>query len=88
MYVISAMFRFSVKWEILRQDTRQDLSTDIKGMSFIDVPANGKKDYKLNVFAYKETTLPLKVGIEYSPASYLYLYMLWSRWQTSCCDNL
>lgn len=53
--------RFSVKWEILRQDTRQDMSTDIKGMSFIDVPANGTKDYKLNVFAYKETTLPLKV---------------------------
>lgn len=57
----SVCFRFSVKWEILRQDTRQDMSTDIKGMSFIDVPANGTKDYKLNVFAYKETTLPLKV---------------------------
>lgn len=50
-----------MKWEILRQDTRQDMSTDIKGMSFIDVLANGTKDYKLNVFAYKETTLPLKV---------------------------
>lgn len=34
---------------------------DIKGMSFIDVLANGIKDYKLNVFVYKEIILFLKV---------------------------
>ncbi|KAK7505819.1 hypothetical protein BaRGS_00003090 [Batillaria attramentaria] len=52
--------RFRVKIEPIKPD-KLDPGTTVKGMEYIDVPANNKKDYKLNFYAYREGTFILKV---------------------------
>ena len=52
--------RFKVNFEIIKPE-KPDPSTTIKGNDYIDVPGNGKKDYKLNYFAHKENTTIFKV---------------------------
>ncbi|XP_070194710.1 hydrocephalus-inducing protein homolog isoform X4 [Littorina saxatilis] len=52
--------RFRVRIEPIKPD-RLDPGTTVKGMEFIDIPANSKKDYKLNFYAYREGTFFLKV---------------------------
>ncbi|CAF0787663.1 unnamed protein product [Brachionus calyciflorus] len=52
--------RFKVNFEITKPD-RPDPSTNIKGNDYIDVPGNGKKEYKLNYLAHKEGVTLLKV---------------------------
>jgi hydrocephalus-inducing protein len=52
--------RFRVLIEAVKPD-RFDLSTTAKGHDYIDVPANEKRDYKLNYFAHKEGAQQMKV---------------------------
>lgn len=52
--------RFKVNFEITKPD-KGDSSTTIKGHDYIDVPGNGKKEYKLNYFAHKEGVTLLRV---------------------------
>lgn len=52
--------RFRVKIEPIKPE-KMDLGTTVKGMEYIDVPANSKKDYKLGFYAYREGTIVLKV---------------------------
>ena len=54
--------RFRVKIEPIKPD-KLDPGTTVKGMEYIDVPANSKKDYKLNFYAYREGTFFLKVEL-------------------------
>lgn len=53
--------RFHVKIEPLKE--KLDPSMTVKGVEYIDVPANGKKDYKLAFFAYREGITPVKVYV-------------------------
>ncbi|GFS07093.1 hydrocephalus-inducing protein-like [Elysia marginata] len=52
--------RFRVRIESLRPE-KLDPGTTVKGMEYIDVPANSKKDYKLSFYAYKEGQTVVKV---------------------------
>ncbi|XP_046359897.2 hydrocephalus-inducing protein homolog isoform X3 [Haliotis rufescens] len=52
--------RFRVKTESIKPD-RLDPGTTVKGMEYMDVPANSKKDYKLAFYAFREGTTTLKV---------------------------
>ncbi|CAF1166809.1 unnamed protein product, partial [Didymodactylos carnosus] len=52
--------RFHCIIETIKQD-RQDASTVIKGLEYIDVPPKSKRDYKLNFYAYKECIQQIKV---------------------------
>ena len=54
--------RFRVKTEMIRPE-KLDAGTTIKGLDYIDVPGNSKRDYKLTFYAHKEGTSQLKVGI-------------------------
>ena len=56
------VYRFRVKIEPIKPD-KLDPGTTVKGMEYIDVPANSKKDYKLNFYAYREGTFFLKVEL-------------------------
>ncbi len=38
-----------------------DSSTSVKGVDYIDVPALGQRQHKLNFYSYKETTTNIKV---------------------------
>ncbi len=38
-----------------------DAGTQVKGLDYIDVPGNAKRDYKLTFYAYKEGISQLKV---------------------------
>jgi len=38
-----------------------DAGTSVKGLDYIDVPPNGKRDYKLNFYAHKEGITMCKV---------------------------
>ena len=38
-----------------------DAGTQVKGLDYIDVPGNSKRDYKLTFYAYKEGISQLKV---------------------------
>ena len=42
---------------------RLDRSVTFSGVEFVDVPALGKKDFKLNFYSYKEGTYSAKVRI-------------------------
>ena len=46
--------------ELVRPE-RLDQSVSLHGMDYIDVPALGKKDYKLNFYSFKECTITAKV---------------------------
>jgi hydrocephalus-inducing protein len=52
--------RFKIIYEFIKPD-KPDLSTTIKGHDYIDVPGNGKKEYKLSYFAHKEGITQVKV---------------------------
>lgn len=51
--------RFKVKHELIKPD-KFDPGTKVTGLDYIDVPASGKKDYKLTFYAHKEGTTTLK----------------------------
>lgn len=53
-------FRFRVKIEAMRPD-KFDVGTTVKGLDYIDVPPNGKRDYKVNFYAHKEGITTCKV---------------------------
>lgn len=57
---ISDSNRFRVKIELLKPD-RLDLGTTVKCLDYIDVPGNGKRDFKLQFYAHKEGQQLLKV---------------------------
>ena len=40
---------------------KQDRSITLNGLDYIDVPALGRKDYKLNFYTYKEGSFSAKV---------------------------
>lgn len=46
--------------ELLKPD-RLDLGTTVKCLDYIDVPGNGKRDFKLQFYAHKEGQQLLKV---------------------------
>ncbi|XP_059164883.1 hydrocephalus-inducing protein homolog isoform X3 [Physella acuta] len=52
--------RFRVKIEPIKPE-KLDAGITVKGVEYVDVPANGKKDYKLYFYAYKEGQTILKV---------------------------
>jgi hydrocephalus-inducing protein len=52
--------RFKVIFEIIKPE-KPDPSTTIKGNEYIDVPGNGKKDFKMNYYAHKENLTLFKV---------------------------
>ena len=52
--------RFKVKWDMMRPE-KLDPGTTIKGLEYIDVPANDKRPFKLTFYAHKEGTTQLKV---------------------------
>ena len=41
---------------------KQDRSITLNGLDYIDVPALGRKDYKLNFYTYKEGSFSAKVS--------------------------
>ena len=41
-----------------------DSGTTVKGLDYIDVPGNSKRDYKLSFYAHKEGTSQIKVFIK------------------------
>lgn len=52
--------RFKVAFEILKPE-KPDPSTTVKGNDYIDVPGNGKKDYKLHYYSHKEGATLLRI---------------------------
>ena len=54
--------RFKVKWDMMRPD-KLDPGTSIKGLDYIDVPANAKRNYKLSFHAHKEGATQVKVRV-------------------------
>lgn len=46
--------------EMLKPD-KLDNATTIKGLHYIDIPGQMKKDYKIDFFAHKEGTFSAKV---------------------------
>ena len=52
--------RFKVNKEMVRPD-KLDPGTSVKGLDYIDVPGNAKRDYKLTFNAHKEGQSTLKV---------------------------
>lgn len=53
--------RFRVNKEMIRPD-KLDPGTSVKGLDYIDVPGNAKRDYKLTFNAHKEGQSTLKVS--------------------------
>jgi hydrocephalus-inducing protein len=45
----------------IESESLHDPAISIKGLDYIDVPALGERQYKLNFFSYKETTTNIKV---------------------------
>lgn len=54
-------FRFRIKTECVKPD-KLDPGTAVKGLDYIDVPGNSKRDYKLSFYAHKEGQSLIKVG--------------------------
>ena len=52
--------RFKVSFEVIKPE-KPDPSTTIKGNDYLDVPGNGRKEYKLNYFAHKEGVTVVRV---------------------------
>ncbi|ELT89592.1 hypothetical protein CAPTEDRAFT_222082 [Capitella teleta] len=52
--------RFRIKTECMRPD-KLDPGTTVKGLDYIDIPGNAKRDYKLNFYAHKEGQSLIKV---------------------------
>lgn len=49
-----------MKIEAMKPD-KFDVGTTVKGLDYIDVPPNGKRDYKVNFYAHKEGITMCKV---------------------------
>ena len=60
------LFRFRVIRELVRPE-KLDQSVSLHGMDYIDVPALGKKDYKLHFYSFKECTIIAKVVKTHTP---------------------
>lgn len=58
LVIISSRFR--VIFEMIKPD-KLDGSTTLKGLQYIDVPGQMKKDYKIDFYAHKEGTVSAKV---------------------------
>ena len=52
--------RFKVFIDMIRPE-KPDRSVTFSGTEFVDVPASGKKDFKLNFFSFKEGNFVAKV---------------------------
>lgn len=52
--------RFKVIFELIKPE-KPDLSTTVKGLDYVDIPGNGKKDYKVNFYAHKEGITQVKI---------------------------
>ncbi|XP_064641495.1 hydrocephalus-inducing protein-like isoform X2 [Lineus longissimus] len=52
--------RFKIKFEMMKPD-KLDPGTTLKGLDYIDVPGNAKRDYKLTFNAHKEGLSQVKV---------------------------
>ncbi|TPP57522.1 Hydrocephalus-inducing protein [Fasciola gigantica] len=52
--------RFRVTREIVRTE-KADPNTSLKGLDYIDVPADGSRDYKLSFLSYREGTVYARV---------------------------
>ncbi len=52
--------RFRVNIEMIKPD-KLDGATTLKGLQYIDVPGQMKKDYKIDFYAHKEGTFSAKV---------------------------
>ena len=48
--------------ELLRPE-KLDQSLSLHGLDYVDVPALGKRDYKLNFYSFKECTILARVHI-------------------------
>ncbi|KAM6936867.1 hydrocephalus-inducing protein homolog [Xenentodon cancila] len=57
---LSRQQRFHVMTKIVVPD-KQDTTVSLSGLKYIDVPAQGQKDYKISFFAYKEGQYNTKV---------------------------
>nr|XP_020443912.1 hydrocephalus-inducing protein-like isoform X2 [Monopterus albus] len=55
--------RFRVLLEILKPD-KQDATVSLKGLEYIDVPAQAKRDYKMTFFTYREGQYNTKVTFQ------------------------
>ncbi len=53
--------RFRVDVHIVRPE-KLDRSVSLHGLDYIDVPALGKRDYKLHFYSFKECSILAKVG--------------------------
>ena len=51
---------FKVAFEILKPE-KPDPSTTVKGNDYIDVPGNGRKDYRLHYYSHKEGATLLRI---------------------------
>lgn len=51
--------RFKVIFEMVKPE-KPDLTTTIKGLEYVDVPAGAKKDYKVNYYSHKEGVQQVK----------------------------
>ncbi|KAL8620396.1 hypothetical protein ACOMHN_058730 [Nucella lapillus] len=59
--------RFQVKIDVVKSE-KVDSGLKITNMDFIDIPASGKKNYKFNIYAYREGVLNLKVTFTHEPS--------------------
>ncbi|KAM7396206.1 hypothetical protein PAMP_019263 [Pampus punctatissimus] len=57
---LSKQQRFHVTLEILKPD-KTDATVSFKGLEYIDIPALGKRDYKMSFFTYREGQYNTKV---------------------------
>ncbi|CAH1779299.1 unnamed protein product [Owenia fusiformis] len=51
--------RFRIKFEMIRPD-KLDSGTTLKGLDYIDVPGNSKRDFKIHFYAHKEGSTQFK----------------------------
>ena len=58
----SCIYRFKVRQEMIRPE-KLDAGTTVKGLDYIDVPGNSKRDYKLTFHAHREGITQMKVRI-------------------------
>ncbi|CAE1301645.1 HYDIN [Acanthosepion pharaonis] len=67
--------RFKMKSEIMKTE-KTDMSTTFKGMDYIDVPAGGQKEYRLEFHAYKEGLTCLRVTFTHTESGEYQFYEL------------
>ncbi|KAG2470211.1 HYDIN protein, partial [Polypterus senegalus] len=66
--------RFRVCIEIMKPE-KIDITTELKGLDYVDVPASAKRDYKLTFFSYKEGAVQAKVIFQ-NETNQEYLYYI------------